>query len=504
MIAVNIGIPPLRLKTKTLLSLIATIGISARSIRAQEAQGTPVAVPGTILSADHDPREGPGVGQQEPPPVSATEPPRVDFGYQATTITQTSPAFRDPYEGHESFRNAGSGEFSTTLTVSIFTGLRLWKNAWISADPELLIGHGPGGGTGLGAYVNQDSVHAGLLQQRPYLARAFFHQDLPIGHQTAEPPTAESAGRGRDLEAFLTGTDSRFNVPEKGLRVEFTAGKISLPDFMGSNDVAGDAHHRLLNLALVTDGSWDYAADARGYTWGTILEFYLPNPTLILRLGTFAVPRQANGLELDHDFPRARGDNLELEWNFDPEANGVAKLLAYENHARMGSYAQALNEARAGTPDITATRARGRTKRGIGLDIQRNFGKDWGIFVRGGGNDGRNEIFCYTEIDRSFSVGVSHPGTFWNRPKDTVTIGLVGSGLSSSHRRYLARGGMGFQLGDGQLNYGHEIVAEANYDAPIGRMIAVGLDIQRVWNPGFNSDRGPIMVYGLRLHVHRH
>jgi hypothetical protein len=442
-------------------------------------------------------------GQESPAPSTAPEPPRWDYGYQATTITQTAPSFRSPYEGARSFRSEGSGQFSTTLSVSMFTGLRLWKNAWISVDPEFLVGHGPGGGTGLGAYVNGDSVHAGLLQQRPYLARAFFHQDIAIGKQVMEPRPTEGEASERDLDAFLTGTDSLFHLPEKGVRLELTAGKVSVPDFMGTNDVAGDTHHRLMNLAFITNGSWDYAADARGYTWGAIVELYLPAPALVLRLASFAVPRQANGLELDHDYPRARGDNVELEWDFDPAASGAAKVLVWENRARMGSYAEALDLAGSGTPDITATRAPGRTKRGIDVNLQRIFAGDWGVFLRGGGNDGRNEIFCYTEIDRSFSAGISHPGSFWNRPKDTLSLGVLGGGLSASHRRYLAQGGIGFQLGDGALRYGHEIVAEANYDAPLGRAVSAALDVQRVWNPGFNSARGPIMVYGVRLHVHR-
>jgi hypothetical protein len=27
------------------------------------------------------------------------------------------------------------------------------------------------------------------------------------------------------------------------------------------------------------------------------------------------------------------------------------------------------------------------------------------------------------------------------------------------------------------------------------------LEVERYWNPGFNQDRGPVTVYGLRLHA---
>jgi hypothetical protein len=29
----------------------------------------------------------------------------------------------------------------------------------------------------------------------------------------------------------------------------------------------------------------------------------------------------------------------------------------------------------------------------------------------------------------------------------------------------------------------------------------LGADVQRIWNPGYNRDRGPVWVGSLRLHV---
>jgi high affinity Mn2+ porin len=36
----------------------------------------------------------------------------------------------------------------------------------------------------------------------------------------------------------------------------------------------------------------------------------------------------------------------------------------------------------------------------------------------------------------------------------------VANGLSAPHRDYLAAGGYGFIIGDGKLNYSHELIAE--------------------------------------------
>jgi carbohydrate-selective porin OprB len=150
---------------------------------------------------------------------------------------------------------------------------------------------------------------------------------------------------------------------------------------------------------------------------------------------------------------------------------------------------------------VTLSRRPGRTKRGYGLNAQRTLGA-WGVFVRGGWSDGRNESFAYTEIDRTASAGASHDAAFLGREDDVLVAGFVTSGLSSAHRRYLEAGGIGFQIGDGRLAYGREQVFEAHYNAQITGGISIAGDFQRVWNPGYNRDRGPISVYGVRIHLH--
>ncbi len=68
------------------------------------------------------------------------------------------------------------------------------------------------------------------------------------------------------------------------------------------------------------------------------------------------------------------------------------------------------------------------------------------------------------------------------------------------HRRYLALGGLGFLLGDGALNYGREQIVEAYYNAHLWRGIYLAADLQHIWNPGYNRDRGPVTVASFRFH----
>ena len=214
------------------------------------------------------------------------------------------------------------------------------------------------------------------------------------------------------------------------------------------------------------------------------------------------MPETANGSTYDHDFSKAHGLNAEVEWDFDPAAEGALRVLGYLNRARMGNYEASLALAPPGTaPDITATREEGRSKYGFGLNAQRRFGAIL-LFGRLGWNDGHTESFAYTEIDRTASIGALHSGSPWSREQDSVRLAVVVSGISDAHRRYLEAGGLGFQLGDGRLTYGPEWVAELDYDVRLTMGVSVGLDAQFVVNPGYNRDRGPITVLGFRVHVH--
>jgi high affinity Mn2+ porin len=428
---------------------------------------------------------------QEPRPDA----PRWDWGFQVTTITQFAPSFDSPYEGRNSFLNEGSGKPATTFVPTLFLAARLWKSAWISVQPEFSDGSGVGGGTGVAAYANQDVLRTTTLAGKPYLARAFIQQAIPLGASVTEsedPPVAE--------EKFLPSGNHLFGAPGRR-RLEITFGKMSLPDFYDAADFGREAHHGLMSWGLVNTGSWDYAADTRGYTWGLTVAY--EGGPLAVRAGTYAMPEVANGATYDHHFSKAHAENLELEWTFDPANRGAVRLLGYVNHANMGSYDEslALAASTGGTPDITHTRQEGRKKYGLSLNAQRLLTPDLGAFLRLGWSDGNTETFAYTEIDRDAVLGLFHGGAPWKRPDDRVIVAVAMDGLSGPHRRYLEAGGLGFQLGDGRLNYGFETVFELDYAAQITKAVSIGLDGQYVANPGYNKDRGPITIYGIRLHA---
>ncbi len=181
------------------------------------------------------------------------------------------------------------------------------------------------------------------------------------------------------------------------------------------------------------------------------------------------------------------------------------RLLVYRNVARMGVYQDAIDKALASGdhPDIVADDAEGREKHGFGLNVEQPLadGGDSGVFLRAGWNDGQTETFNLTEVDRTLSFGGQLSGVHWGRADDRLGVAMVVDGLSAVHARYLELGDCGFELCDGRLNYGHEAVMETYYRMQAGKYAQISPDLQFIENPGYNRERGPARVYGLRLHL---
>jgi carbohydrate-selective porin OprB len=77
----------------------------------------------------------------------------------------------------------------------------------------------------------------------------------------------------------------------------------------------------------------------------------------------------------------------------------------------------------------------------------------------------------------------------------------VTNAISKDHLTYLADGGYGFLIGDGRLNYGRENIVETYYTGHLWRGLYVAPGLQHIANPGYNRDRGPILVPSLRVHL---
>jgi len=306
---------------------------------------------------------------------------------------------------------------------------------------------------------------------------------------------------GSDVDAVTRGVD-QLTETVATKRIEVSAGKLAASDLFDVNRYANSTRTQFMNWGLFQNTAWDFAADTRGYTNGLAVSWVTPR--VALRAGSFQMPRQANGNVFDSDLRRARGDNVELTLTVLP-GSGAVRLLAYQNHARMGDYRVALTRALATQtrPDIVADDTPGRRKRGVGLSVEQPLADDGetGAFLRMGRDDGTTESFAFSEVEGHLSGGVQLAGNHWSRRLDRIGVAALRHTINDAHREYLAAGGTGFLLGDGALRYGPETFVESYYRAQVGPNVQIGPDVQYVRNPGYNRDRGPAWVTSLRANV---
>jgi high affinity Mn2+ porin len=405
---------------------------------------------------------------------------------QGNFIRQQHPTFYAKYSGPNSFQPGA--EHATSRVETLYTGFRITKQLEILCDVESAGGAGLSSALGIAGFTNVDVVRNPTLGEDPYVSRVMLHYTLPLSKKTTETTRNPLA---------LAST-----VPVR--RLEVRLGKMSTVDIFDLNSVGSDSHLQFMNWAIVNNGAYDYAADTRGYTYGLILEYYATS--WAARFGEMLMPTVANGIQLDWNLVRARGENFEVEHrtNWLSERATILRALGFINHANMGSYRDAINSYLSGkdtAPDVTLYRKQGRVKYGFGFNAEQELNSVWRAYGRLGWNDGANESFAYTEIDRTAQIGSDLRGNLWHRSQDKLGAAFVANGVSGDHRRYLALGGLGFILGDGGLNYGLEKIFETYYTAHLWRGISAAFDYQHVTNPGYNRDRGPADVFGVRVHV---
>lgn len=218
------------------------------------------------------------------------------------------------------------------------------------------------------------------------------------------------------------------------------------------------------------------------------------------------MPQVANGIDLQWNLRRARAENYELELHpaFQGKRATTIRLLSFVNHANMGVYRHAIADFLAGKtaqPTITDHPERTTIKYGFGLNFEEQLSHSARAFGRFGWNEGQHESYAYTEIDQTFQVGGDLAGERWHRKLDRVGAVVVSNAIKEDHQQYLRLGGVGFLLGDGGLSYGRENIVEAYYNLHIWQGIFSAFDLQHINNPGYNRDRGPVLVPSLRFHL---
>jgi len=402
---------------------------------------------------------------------------------QATFVDQFHFAFRSPYQGANSLSPNAEGRETSDLTI--YDGSRPWAGGEFWVAPELDQGFGLNDTLGIAGFPSGEAYKIGKAEPYVRLQRIFFRQtiDLGGGEQNVDSGLLQLAGK------------------ETKNRLVFTVGKFSVPDIFDANDYAHDPRNDFLNWSIIDTGTFDYAADAWGYSAGAAAEWYEGDWTL--RGAVMDLSIVPNSPTLDPHFAQFQliGEG-ERRWSVRGMA-GVARITGFWSRGRMGTFdaAIALAQSEGGVPSTALVRQY-RSRGGFSLDAQQQLTRDLGVFARAGVTNGDIEPYEFSDIDRTAAVGLSLKGGRWGRPDDAVGLAGVINGITAEHELYLADGGLGILVGDGRLPHpGAERILESFYSVPVGKYVHVTLDYQFVDNPAYNRDRGPVSILAARIHA---
>ncbi len=432
-----------------------------------------------------------------PSPSAAPKAEQWSIHGQATDVQQYHGEFAAAYSGSQSLDpNADTAKtFSTTL----FLGLRLWKGAEFYVNPEADQGYGLGfpnppgapapysGTFGVAGYVSGEAYKVGSASTYERVQRLFLRQTFNFGTPllTVDPGVNQ------------LGTAVSPN------RLTLTFGKFAVTDVFDTNPYAHDPSNDFMNWSIIDMGSFDYAADAWGYTYGLSAELYSSRSTL--RVGLFQLSTVPNTIAIEPVpfFEYSPIVEFERRTSLFGGRPGAIKALVYGDYGFMGSYADALAAA-AGSgqpPSTAAVRTARHWKLGGGVNAYQELAPHVGVFGRLSAMNGTYEAFEFTDVDRSACAGVSVDGGLYGRPNDAIGLAGVVNAISAPAQQYFAAGGLGILIGDGALSYAAERIVEAYYKAGVGADAAVTADYQFVRNPAYNAARGPVAIFGLRYHV---
>jgi high affinity Mn2+ porin len=410
---------------------------------------------------------------------------------QATFTWQGYPAIRSPYEGPNSL--PGSGQGRATADVTLYVGARLWQNAELWIDPEIDQGFGLADTHGVAGFPSGESYKLGAAYPYARLQRYFVRQTIDLGGDTHKVDA--------DINQFAGSVTAN--------RVVLTVGKFAVVDIFDTNKYANNPKSDFLNWSLINAGTFDYAGDAWGYSYGAAAEWYQGDWTV--RGGVFdmsTTPAEsadsAASYGLDETFSQFQMvGELERRYQLWGEP-GAIKITGFLTRGRMASFQDAIDLSLATGLDINDATAAVRTyqsRPGVSLNLQQQVTAEVGVFARVGWADGNVEPWDFTDIDRTVSAGVSINGKQWGRPDDTVGVAGVVNGINGVHTAWFNAGGTGILLGDGMLpNPGLEEIFETYYSYAVTSSTKLSFDYQFINNPGYNTDRGPANVFAGRVH----
>ena len=295
-------------------------------------------------------------------------------------------------------------------------------------------------------------------------------------------------------------------------RLVLTVGKFAIVDIFDTNRYANNPKADFLNWSLINAGTFDYAGDAWGYSYGAAAEWY--QGRFAFRGGVFDLSATPAGGGMNQFAYGLDPGFTQLQYVGEIEERhelwgqpGKLKVTGFLSHGRAGDFQDAINLSQPGQPfagdpsNALASVRIYRNRTGVSLNLEQQVNDSVGVFARAGWADGAIEPWDFADIDRTIQAGVSIAGKQWGRPDDTIGIAGVVNGIAPVHQAYFNAGGLGLLIGDGALpNPGLEDLIEAYYSYALTPSLKVSADYQFIINPAYNTQRGPANVFAGRIH----
>jgi high affinity Mn2+ porin len=305
---------------------------------------------------------------------------------QATDILQAYGPFRSPYVGRQSYLPGPIQ--GNTFDATLYAGVRPWAGAELWGNLEMYQGYAPSNTLGSAGYVNGDGAKLGRAHFYARIPRLFLRQTFALGS------AAEA----------LEGEANQLGGPKAKDRVVVTVGKYNVTDIFDQNAYAHDPRKDFMNWSAIDAGSFDYAADAWGYTYGAAIELYKGDWTW--RAGYFDLSVLPNTAELTHDLSQfqlvGEAERRTKFWG----RPGAVRLTGFLTRGRQARYDDAVAAALGtGRPANVADARRYASRPGISLNLEQEVADSVGLFARAGADDGRYESYEFTDIDQTLEPG---------------------------------------------------------------------------------------------------
>ena len=353
---------------------------------------------------------------------------------------------------------------------------------WV--NPEIDQGFGLSNTLGLAGFPSGEAYKIGSDDPYMRVPRAFIRQTIDLGGATEK------------VDADI----NQFAGKQSADRLVVTVGKFSVSDMFDTVKYAHDPRGDFMNWTLVDAGTFDYAADAWGYTYGATAEWY--HGPWAVRGGLFDLSKVPNSIELDrfHQFQIV----YELEHRHEIAGQpGSIMFDGFVTRGRMGRFDDAIVLAQeTGATPSTALVRRYASRIGFNLNFEQQVVPNVGMFGRFGWADGNVEPYEFTDVDRTASTGDI---------ARRQAVGQAGRHLRPGRRRQR------------HFQSAHRL-SQCRRPRHPGRRRATALipAMNRSWkpitafrsarcgpprttssfvNPAYNRDRGPVSVLSMRLHA---